>query len=518
MKEVQILDCTLRDGGYYTDWDFNRELVDEYYKAMEALPIDYVEIGYRSKPLSGYLGKYFYCPDYVMKDAKEKMPSKKLAVILNEKDVRAEDAVGLLSACIPYLDLIRIAVAPENIERAILLANAVKAMGFEVAFNVMYMSKWLDAPEFMAKIKDVNGVVDYLYLVDSYGGATPNAVQELMDELSYVDKTVLGFHGHNNMEMALINTLTAMEAGAGILDCTITGMGRGAGNLKTELLLTYFAKQGKQVSFTQLSRVVDLFEKLNEKYGWGPSLPYMFSGANSLPQKEVMEWVGLNRYPISTIVNALSNKKNLVSDNVQLPKFEPAKKYKKALIIGGGPSVTEHQTAIEHLIKNGDENDICVIHAGVRYLDKFYELGHDQYYCMVGSEKDKLERRFEDLSELKFPCIFAPYPRKMGTFLPEGIEDYAKELRQINFVKGFDDSLLAMAIQAAIDLGADKAYLVGYDGYEGQISKAQFRIARENQSIIDAATNGDAIDLVSCSNTNYENIEKSSIYSINQSA
>ena len=59
---MKILDCTLRDGGYYTNWDFDQNLIKEYAITMENLPIDYIEVGYRSIALEGYYGKYFYCP------------------------------------------------------------------------------------------------------------------------------------------------------------------------------------------------------------------------------------------------------------------------------------------------------------------------------------------------------------------------------------------------------------------------------------------------------------------------
>ena len=47
---MKILDCTLRDGGYYTNWDFDSKIVDVYIQAMNVLPIDYIELGYRSIP------------------------------------------------------------------------------------------------------------------------------------------------------------------------------------------------------------------------------------------------------------------------------------------------------------------------------------------------------------------------------------------------------------------------------------------------------------------------------------
>jgi 4-hydroxy 2-oxovalerate aldolase len=82
-KKIKLLDCTLRDGGYYTNWDFDKSLVKTYCKSMESLPIDYVEIGYRSIPLEGYLGEYYYCPDFVMKELKEMIKILEYHMFLN---------------------------------------------------------------------------------------------------------------------------------------------------------------------------------------------------------------------------------------------------------------------------------------------------------------------------------------------------------------------------------------------------------------------------------------------------
>ena len=105
---MKLLDCTIRDGGYYTNWDFDKDLIKTYCKSMESLPIDYVEVGYRSIPLEGYLGEYFYCPDFVMKELKEMMPSKNLVIILNEKDIRASHVPELLKPCQGYITMVKL--------------------------------------------------------------------------------------------------------------------------------------------------------------------------------------------------------------------------------------------------------------------------------------------------------------------------------------------------------------------------------------------------------------------------
>jgi 4-hydroxy 2-oxovalerate aldolase len=86
---AKILDCTIRDGGYYTNWDFDKNLVDQYILSTNQLPIDYLEVGYRSNPMKGYLGKYFYAPIYELENIR-KNALKKLVIILNEKDIRVE--------------------------------------------------------------------------------------------------------------------------------------------------------------------------------------------------------------------------------------------------------------------------------------------------------------------------------------------------------------------------------------------------------------------------------------------
>lgn len=279
---MKILDCTLRDGGYYTNWDFDENLVDIYIQSFNNLPVDYLEVGYRSNAMKSYLGKFFYCPIHVLQDLKSKT-NKKLVIILDEKDVRVEDAENLLSPIVGLVDMVRMAIDPKNFKRALILAKKVKQLGFEVGFNVMYMSTWKEQKEFLDLIPEVDGIADYFYMVDSYGSVFPDDVREIMRLVRSKTKIKLGFHGHNNLEMALANTLAAIDEGVDIVDATITGMGRGAGNLKMELLLTVLNSKGKiDFPYNDLSKVVDEFRELQEKHEWGTNLPYMVSGANSL--------------------------------------------------------------------------------------------------------------------------------------------------------------------------------------------------------------------------------------------
>ncbi|MEO6229423.1 MAG: aldolase catalytic domain-containing protein [Ferruginibacter sp.] len=510
MLPIKILDCTLRDGGYYTNWDFDKELVNTYINAFNELPVDYLEIGYRSNKMKGYLGEYFYCPVYLMEGLK-KITSKKLVIILDEKDVIHENIDTLLRPCIGLIDMVRIAIDPKNFKRALVLAAAIKLLGFEVGFNVMYMSKWPEQKEFLSQIKEINGIADYFYMVDSYGGVYPNDVKNIYELVKSQTNVKIGFHGHNNLELALINTLTAIECGAEIVDATVTGMGRGAGNLKTELLLTALnAKEEMEMDFNALANVVGEFTKLQTVHEWGTNLPYMVSGANSLPQKEVMDWVSKRFYSFNSIVRALHNQKAGMEDNQRFPVFVPGKNIKKAVIIGGGPTAVNHATAIKLFVQN--QNDICLIHSSARNAASYSMLDVHQYYCLAGNEGQRLTAAFNKFESFNGICILPPYPRKMGTFVPEKVMQATYELSAVNYTDVVKDSHTSLAIQTAIELGVNEIYVTGYDGYgESNVGTKEQELFIENEQLFaDAKAFG--LSIFSLTPTRYKNLSAGSIY------
>jgi 4-hydroxy 2-oxovalerate aldolase len=511
MNKISFLDCTLRDGGYYSNWDFDNSLVETYYKAFEKLPVNYLEIGYRAIAEKGYLGEYFYCPDYVIDNAR-KLSSKKLSIMLNEKSVKPEHVPGLLGSAIGKIDLVRLAVDPENIVRALKLAEEIKKLKFEVSFNMMYMSKWKTHTAFLNNLGIVNGIIDYFYIVDSYGGSYPSEVADTFNLVKERVKIPIGFHGHNNLEMALINSLTAIECGAEMIDATITGMGRGAGNLKTELLLTALNAKGKlEVDFNTLSDLTHAFETLQDHFKWGTNLPYMVSGANSLPQKDVMDWVSKRFFSYNSIIRALHNQKFKSDDKEQFSPFAPDINFEKVLIVGGGPSVKLHIKAIRQFI---DKNqDMAIVHASSRNAALLKDIIRRQYFCLVGNEGTRLEKAFDDLGVFDGECLLPAFPRKMGTYVPEKVINKTRELQKAEFGDHLADTHTALALQTALQLGAVSIYLIGYDGYpQAMVSNREMEIFNENESLFSKFRKHTSISIVSLTPTLYKELVSDSVY------
>ncbi len=510
-NNFKILDCTLRDGGYYTLWDFENELVNTYFESFNHLPVHYLELGYRSPELEGYLGEFFYCPSYLLQQIR-KLSNKKLVVIINEKDIRPIHVDYLLEPCRGMIDMIRIAVDPNNFDRALFLAEEIKKRNFEIGFNVMYMSTWQENKQFLHEVSNVNGLADYFYMVDSFGGVYPEDVRMIYGIIKEKVSSKIGFHGHNNLELALINTLTAIECGVDIVDSTVTGMGRGAGNLKTELLLTVLnSKRKMEVEFNKLMQVVDSFTKLEGEYQWGTNMPYMVSGANSLPQKNVMEWVSTRYYSFNSIIRALSNQSKGLEDNRKLEKANlQSNSMELALIIGGGPSGVKHSDSVFNFLSINE--NIPVIHASSKNASCYNMVQNEQYFCLVGNEGYRLEKSFNSPITQKVVCLLPPFPRKMGTYIPETFEQNAYELEAVNFTDLYRDSHTALALQTAIELGVKEIFFVGYDGYGGaSLSQREQELFLENEYLFNKVKEL-GIKATSLTPTKYKNLYQDSIY------
>lgn len=508
---TKILDCTLRDGGYYTNWDFDSRLVDSYIAAMNKLPIDYLEVGYRNNPSNEYLGKFGYTPVSVLKHLRETC-TKKLVVMLNEKSTKPEDLDTLLKPIAGLADMIRIAIDPKNFDRAVVLAKAVKAMGFEVGFNCMYMSKWSsDYEGFLTKLSVLNGWCDLFCMVDSFGGVTPKDVTDIYNKVRNNTTVPVGFHGHNNLQLGLINTVTAMNLGVDYVDATIMGMGRGAGNLNMELLLTYLnAHNGMEVDFNVLGDVISAFKPLMDKYQWGTNLPYMLAGANKIPQKEVMDWVTNRVYSFNSIVRALDNRKNQTVDNAKFPVCSFTNKYQNVLIIGGGNSVTEHLEGIKAFVRNSDS--IAIVFATARHAKAFADVDALKYYALVGTESRRMAANVKHEGFKDF-AILPPYPRTMGTEVPDFAMKQTFELSEINFIADYHDSCTTIAIQTALGLTDGNIFAVGYDGYPGSVlSEKEVALTHENKTIFEAYAKTMGMTLKSLTPSLYKELEIVSVY------
>lgn len=513
-KRITIFDCTLRDGGYYTNWDFPDSLVEKYLRSMSTLPIDYIELGYRSLDVLGYHGEYNYLPLSVLQKCTKWCPNKKKAVMINLKEVNEKSIVPLLQHLSDYVEMIRFATRPEDVEKAIQMAKVVKSHGLKVAINVMYMSTWVDKPIFASCLEGKEDCVDYLIMVDSYGSVYPSQLGSCVAQLKEHYKGEIGFHGHNNLELAFANTLAAIEAGVDVVDATMSGMGRGAGNLRMELLLAYLSKYDSSISLNSIMDTLEDFEHLRQQYQWGTNLPYMISGCNSLPQKDIMEWITKKRYSTSSIIQLLqAHIQPKVAQELSYPQLPAATNESFiSFLIGGGESIPTHINAILELIQTQPAK-VRLIFSSAKHLSLFDDVPADveRYIYLVGIEGRRIEKQISSVRSTDH-FVVMKQATQMEMYVPKTISSQIFTLPCASKEDTFSDSPLYVSLQIAQYFKVDEIYLLGYDGYEYGAQNDAYNLMEENQKILDSFAGNQK--LYSLLPTKYQHIQERSLYSM----
>ena len=183
-NHITLLDCSLRDGGYYNNWDFEESFVAHYREKIKHLPINYIEIGYRNLIQKEYRGKYFYCPLPILDQWAEF--SDQLVLMLDEINTPIEEVDAMIQPCIGKAKMFRIATKPNRISQGIALAKKIKNAGFEVGLNVMYLSEWDQYDDFFDQFKGIENHIDYLYMADSFGAVLPDYIVKTVKKLKSI--------------------------------------------------------------------------------------------------------------------------------------------------------------------------------------------------------------------------------------------------------------------------------------------------------------------------------------------
>lgn len=469
------LDCTLRDGGYYTNWDFTPELVDIYIKAMTNSDVDYIEIGYRSPKLETYKGEYYYSPLDSIKKISSKT-DKKLCLMLDLKNFSLEDIEIILKPCSEYIHMIRFAINPDNYFEYTEHIKKVKMLGFEIAVNFMYFSEWVNDSLFINEIvnwgQKLN--VDFLYFVDSHGAVFPGDIDKLFSTYRKPKNLRLGFHAHDNLSLAFANTLTAIKHGVDIVDSTLLGMGRGAGNLKTELILQYkkHALNSHLNNHSSFHTAYSKFKDLNNLHGWGTNLSYITSGLISYPQGKVMDLIQLRSCDIKNVEDIILDRSSKKEKIVANENFK-IKKEEKILLIGGGTSVLINIHYIRKLLSQDPK--IILVFTSSKYLKLFKEYYNKSFLVLVGDEIKRLEN-LEKIDGLKY-CYFE---EDETVLLPQNRKNCYRIHDSFFKNKIYSRTETSFAIAQMFE--CEQCFVVGFDGYSNP-SKKEGILMIENQSI-----------------------------------
>jgi 4-hydroxy 2-oxovalerate aldolase len=376
MNHINLLDCTLRDGGYYNAWDFDISLIQDYLVAMAEISVEYVELGLRGFNKDGFKGACAYTTDHYINGIK--IPDGlKIGVMVNASDLvkypdGIEPALSKLFAPASEspVSLVRIACHVHEFEQALPAANWLKNQGYMVGFNLMQIAD--------RSLEEINNLafaashypIDVLYFADSLGSLTTEDTAQIIQIIRQVWNGPLGIHTHDNMGYALANSIRAVEEGVTWVDGTVTGMGRGPGNAKTEYLaIELEAHRNVDINLTPLLKLIEgYFKPLQHRCGWGTNTFYYLAGKFGIHPTYIQEMLSDSRYIEEDILAVIEYLKLEGGKKFNINTLEAARNFysgeptgswfpadiisgKEVLIIGTGPSIVKHKQALEVYIR-----------------------------------------------------------------------------------------------------------------------------------------------------------------------
>ncbi|MBI1984581.1 MAG: 4-hydroxy-2-oxovalerate aldolase [Candidatus Wildermuthbacteria bacterium] len=242
-KDVKILDATLRDGSYDVNFSFTSEDTSIICKALEDAGIQYIEVGHGvglNADAMGY-GKAMQTDEEYMVAAEKTLKKAKYGMFCIPKIARLED-IDLAHK--HGMGFIRIGTNVTEVANSEQYIKRAKKHKMFVTAN--YMKSYAVPPKEFAKQVKLSQKygADLIYIVDSAGGMFPEDIEKYYKAARSVTDLPLGFHGHDNLGLAVSNSLFAADLGIEFIDTTLQSLGRSAGNACTEVVVAALLKKG----------------------------------------------------------------------------------------------------------------------------------------------------------------------------------------------------------------------------------------------------------------------------------
>jgi 4-hydroxy 2-oxovalerate aldolase len=384
-KKFILLDCTLRDGGYYNNWDFNVVNIQKYLNLIHQTSIKFVELGFRFSEKIKLKGQTAYTEEKLINNLK--IPKNiSIGVMINASDLvgNKKSPLKICKKLLPNLKkskikFVRFACHHEEV---FLLSDCLKWLKknkVKVFVNIMQISE-IKHNQIKNICNFLKRKTDVLYLADSLGSLKFNQVKKIVHMFKKYWKLDLGIHAHNNLNLALKNSIQANKLGVIWIDSTITGMGRGPGNTTTEEIIKEKFGVNEFKNFKSNS-TFKYFSKLKREYKWGSNLYYEIAAKKKIHPTYIQKILSDKRYQksdykkiIDTLGRSGSKKYNpykLINSAYFLEK-KPVGKWKpineienkNVLIIGAGESVRKQKFKIEKHILKENLYVICLNSSG----------------------------------------------------------------------------------------------------------------------------------------------------------
>lgn len=480
MKSIQILDCTLRDGGFVNDWNFGLGSMKSIISRLDKAGIDMIEIGFIDE-------RRAYDPDRaILPDMKSFQPMLEgldihNAMILGMIDYGTCDISRICEKKDSLIDGIRVIFKKKDQDTALVYLKLLKEKGYKIYVNPVSITGYSDE-ELCSLIDKINSIEpDGVSIVDTYGLMHR---KELLHYYRLFDKHLskqitLGYHAHNNFQLVYANSIELCELQGDrdiIIDSSLYGMGKGAGNANTELIAMYHNENvTNKYDVEHLLEAIDVdILKEYTKKQWGYSLSYYLAASNDCHPDYVKFLLGKKTLAVKSVnellvslpaTNKLTFNRELIEkmyDEYQDVACNDAEACKmlaeemsgrKALLLGPGTSIVNEANAIKAYIQ---QNNPAII--SINFINDMYPID----YVFMNNSK-RYSQFFHNIyvKDRHVKVITTSNVTSSGKHI-----DYVFNYGQLlDETEGVRDNPLLMALKMLNNVGCEEVVLAGFDGY-----------------------------------------------------
>ena len=393
MKSVKLLDCTLRDGGYVNNWEFGIENIKTVIHQLTAANIEIIECGFLTLDMHNDNFTLFGNINLIGKYLPDQKNGAMYVAMINCGEL---DVSNIPLCRETKLDGLRLAFHKKDIVKAIKDCAILIEKGYKLFVQPMVSLSYTDI-EFIELIEMVNKQNPFaFYIVDSFGVMNGSDLMRLftLTDHNLKETISIGYHSHNNLQMAFSNSQQLIQRNSRrniILDSSIMGMGRGAGNLNTELMteyLNFFANKEYKV-MPLLSTIDTVIAPIYHSHFWGYSLPHYISAkhnchpnyATYLSEKSTLTVENMEHILSQIQVDqcAYFNKTYIeklyidfqsynIEDNKSMETLSNMLRGKRVLLLAPGTSLLREQERIRAVIDSTENLVTISIHTNITHF------------------------------------------------------------------------------------------------------------------------------------------------------
>ncbi len=484
MGKRLLLDCTLRDGGYVNDWKFGHDDLVSVFERVTDAGVDIIEIGFlddrRPYDPDRSIMPHSDCVEQIYGGLDRKQT---MVVGMIDYGTCAIENIRPCSEC--FLDGIRVIFKKHLRDPALAFCAQLKELGYKVFAQLVSVTSYSDE-EMLDLVRLANEVKPFaVSMVDTYGLMHQNNLQHLIDILDReLDPGIaLGYHGHNNFQMGYANCITMLSYETDrdlLVDGSIYGMGKSAGNAPIELIAMYMNDRlGKHYYISQLMEAIDAnVTKFYRPATWGYNLFYYLAASNDCHPNYVsflMEKRTLSVRQIDGLLKRLEGEKKLlydksyieelyrefqtkdVNDEADRARLKEALSGRKLLVMGPGTSMRTERERVDAYIAEHAPTVISINMIPDAWTTDYIFLTNAKRYVQLAGRL--LAGRHSIIATSNV------------TPTAEGAFDYVLNFSTLmDRDAEFIDNSLIMLLKALIGLGVKEVALAGFDGYSAEES------------------------------------------------